>query len=74
MNHSWKSKKSPIRTKNELDKEIKERRAEASIMSAEFSRRKRTSIESKMPSRSARQVWQPEKKPRQNEGRSLQAE
>jgi hypothetical protein len=32
-------------------------------MSAEFSRRKRTSIRKQMPSRSAKQVWQPEKKP-----------
>ena len=32
-------------------------------MSAEFSRRKRTSTRKQMPSRSAKQVWQPEKKP-----------
>ena len=49
-------KEESIRTKNELDKKSRNAERKPSGMSAEFSRRKRTSIRKQMPSRSARQV------------------
>lgn len=55
-------KEESIRTKNELDKEIKERRAEAQRYERRVQQRKRTSIRNQMQSRKRKQVWLPEKK------------
>ena len=49
-------KEESIRTKNELDKEIKERRAEA--QRTECSRRRRTSTRKPMPSKRKKTNWQ----------------
>ena len=56
-------KEESIRTRMNWTKRSRSAERKLSGMSAEFSRRKRTSIRKQMPSRSARQVWQPEKKP-----------
>ena len=55
-------KEESIRTKNELDKEIKRDVQKRRDMSAGFSKRKRTSIRNQMQSRKRKQVWLPEKK------------
>ena len=55
-NHSWKSRKSPFVPRMNWTKKSRNAERKPSGMSAEFSRRKRTSIRKQMPSRSARQV------------------
>ena len=57
------AEKSPFVPRMNWTKRSRSAERKLSGMSAEFSRRKRTSIRKQMPSRSARQVWQPEKKP-----------
>ena len=53
---SWKSRKSPFVPRMNWTKKSRNAERKPSGMSAEFSRRKRTSIRKQMPSRSARQV------------------
>lgn len=56
VNHSWKSRKSPFVPRMNWTKRSRNAERKLSGMSAEFSRRKRTSTRKQMPSRSAKQV------------------